>query len=179
MVDGRQDWEGWHDHPPWPTWVRPVLLAVVGVVAVVAALAWFRVFDGGARAVSTDGVTIHVQTRALLFAEGFPDAALSGVLTVEGGCVGLGDDAGMVRPVVWPRGTSIASTDPMTLTFASGAEATVGATIIGAGVEVSPDEVDADIAPRCLADDLPATFEGPGGVLLFNRTQPDGLDVLP
>jgi hypothetical protein len=72
---------------------------------------------------------------------------------VVDGCVGLESGEGYpFIPVVWPAGTSIASTDPFALRLPSGDELVVGENVSGAGGFLKPGRVQVPIPDECLPD---------------------------
>lgn len=99
-------------------------------------------------AVGGDGPDFYVHGRHLLPPGGL-DAQVGGTLAVANGCLLLSaDTAGY--PVVWPNGTTLASTDPLIVALSSGEQVAIGERVFGAGGYLPVDSLDVAIAEACL-----------------------------
>ncbi|MFW6195028.1 MAG: hypothetical protein ACOC5M_00720 [Chloroflexota bacterium] len=122
----------------------------------------------GQSEVSGDKYSIYVQD-ALFPREG-EDGVVFGRLVTRDGCVLL-EEGDIAFPVIWPRGTSIASEDPLTLELPSGENITMGERVRGGGGlhDPSSPKVKVEISADCLlqtnsvgvfnADDDPVVVE--------------------
>ncbi len=125
----------------WP----PRVLGALALSAVLAAC-------GGQQAVSTGGYTIFVHGRSLS-PRGGMGALIEGRLATRDGCVILElEDGDLWFPVVWPAGTSIASTDPLVIRLPSGEPLSEGQKVTGGGGYLKPERLDVEIPPGCLPE---------------------------
>lgn len=106
----------------------------------------------GQRTVESDGLSIFVQRSTFGFGGG-NEAEVGGILAVQDGCVVLGqpDFPDLAYPVVWPAGTSIASSDPVAIELPSGELLAIGDTVAGGGGYPKEDGVDVTLPEGCLA----------------------------
>jgi hypothetical protein len=107
--------------------------------------------------VHSGGHTIYVHTG---WSGGGMDAQVTGELQVRDGCVVLAHENDAWYPVVWPSGTTIATSDPLVVRLPSGDELAVGDEVIGGGGYLQPGRLEVDIPEDC----LPPTRE----VAVFN-----------
>lgn len=105
---------------------------------------------GGVReqSVGDDDLRFFVHGRSVLPSGGM-DAQVVGALTSADGCVLLERDDTRF-PVVWPSGTSVASTDPLTIALPSGEELNLGDQVSGGGGYLSPDRANIAVPDACL-----------------------------
>jgi hypothetical protein len=100
------------------------------------------------RRVGDDDVRFFVHGRTVLPSGGVPAQAV-GSLAVADGCVLLDQD-GNRFPVVWPSGTSVASTDPLVIELPSGEQLEVGDQVSGGGGYVGQEQAGIDVPAACL-----------------------------
>lgn len=133
--------------------MRPRFLAVVALLVVLVGCSGHRVVESG-------GHTIYVHGGSLL-PRGGMEALVEGTLGLHDGCVVLAwQDEDLWYPVVWPAGTSIASSDPFVIGLASGVEVAVGDEVSGGGGYLSPADIEVDIPDTCVPES--------GEVAVFN-----------
>lgn len=79
---------------------------------------------------------------------------IEGTLDLRDGCVVLGEPGNEEswRPVIWPVGTSIVSSDPLVIGFPTGAELAFGEQVAGGGYS-DPDRLEVDIPESCSTKD--------------------------
>lgn len=107
---------------------------------------------GGQNEVESGGYVIYVASRDL-FPPGGQDALIQGVLALRGECVVLeSGESGSWVPVVWPAGTSVASTDPFALRLLSGEELALGESVSCGGGYDFPEDVAVDIPSECMGE---------------------------
>ena len=106
----------------------------------------------GQRIVEQDGYTLYLHRESLL-PRGGETAEIGGALVVHEGCVGLesGENYPFI-PVVWPAGTSIASTDPFAIRLPSGELLSLGEFVMGGGGFHSPEGLGLEIPAECLPE---------------------------
>lgn len=98
--------------------------------------------------VGDDDLRFFVHGRTILPSGGM-DALVDGALAAADGCVLL--EAGESRyPVVWPSGTSIASTDPLVIELPSGEQVHLGDQVQGGGGYLDPGRLGIDVPDECL-----------------------------
>lgn len=102
--------------------------------------------------VTVDGVTLHVHARP---ATGGMAALVTGTLVGRDGCVLLEQDDGAggttAYPVVWPLGTRLVATEPVTLELLDGTRVTEGDRLTGGGGYLQPEHVSVAIDDDCHA----------------------------
>jgi hypothetical protein len=128
--------------------MRRPLLGLPGLAAVLVVLA----SCAGQRAVESGDYTIYVHGSSLLPRGGL-DALIEGTLALHDGCVVLeSEDKEVWYPVVWPAGTSIASSDPFVISLPSGVELAIGEKVSGGGGYLKPESVEVEIPRECLPE---------------------------
>lgn len=99
------------------------------------------------QAVGEDGLAFFVHGPQL--PSGGAGAEVAGTLMIEDGCVLLDQD-GNRFPVVWPSGTSVEATDPLTIELPSGEQLREGDQVSGGGGYPYADALDIDVPAVCL-----------------------------
>jgi hypothetical protein len=79
---------------------------------------------------------------------------LGSIAVTEGRCVGLRDDEGVVRLVIWPQGTELVRSSPLLLQVARSEELSEGDAVTGAGGYYDDPEDLAQQLEQCAPDDL-------------------------
>ena len=99
--------------------------------------------------IGTDDMHFYTHSRTLRPASGGMAAEVTGALTVADGCILLEQD-GSRYPVVWPRGTTVAETDPVVIELPSGAQLSLGGQVRGGGGYLKADALDIEVPETCL-----------------------------
>lgn len=96
-------------------------------------------------------------------------AIVAGPVTVnEAGCVMLGGN-----PVVWPTGTTFASTDPLRLRFDDGKEVEQGVEVSGTGGFLKPEDLEITIPLECRPTDEDVAVFNPQSQLRIGPPESD------
>lgn len=127
--------------------VRSRLGAVIGGLAVTFGL----VACSGIASERVDGLVL---ARATGEQPGDQALIVGSLAVTEGGCVGLRDDEGVVRLVIWPRGTDLVRSSPLLLEIPGAVELREGDAVDGAGGYHDDPEYLAQQLEQCAPDDL-------------------------
>lgn len=127
--------------------MRLGLGAVIGGLALASGL----VGCSGVASERVDGLSL---LRATGEQPGDEARIVGSVAVTDGGCVGIRDDEGVVRLVIWPRGTDLVGSLPAVLEIDGVGEISEGDAVDGAGGYHDNPEEFAQQLDQCAPDDL-------------------------